>query len=61
MVGDTVRGRARLLEGEERRRRRALLRPAGPLFWTLVLYKLRGKIMNLYEVVPAEEGEGGTT
>ena len=53
VLGGTVRGRARLLGREERRRLRRLLRPTGSLFWTLVLYRLKGKTMNLYEVVAA--------
>ena len=57
VLGETVRGRARLLGREERRQLRRLVRPTGPLFWTLILYRLRGKTMNLYEVVPVESGD----
>jgi PPOX class probable F420-dependent enzyme len=52
VLGATVRGRARLLQGEERRRARRLLRPTRPLFWSFLLYRLRGKAMRLYEVTP---------
>lgn len=54
VVGATVEGRARLLEGEERRRGRRLLRPTRPLLWSFLIYRLRGKAMRLYEVTPAE-------
>ncbi len=57
VLGETVRGRARRVGPEERRRLRRLLRPTGSLFWTLVLYRLRGKAMNLYEVVPVENDD----
>jgi PPOX class probable F420-dependent enzyme len=53
--GDTVAGRARRLDPAERRQTaKGLLRPTGPLFWSLVTYRLfYGKRMELYEVVPA--------
>jgi uncharacterized protein len=54
VLGATVRGRARLLEGEERRRAHGLLRPTAPLWWSYLLYRLRGKTMRLYEVTPAQ-------
>jgi uncharacterized protein len=54
VTGDTVGGRARRLDREERRRAaRGLLRPTSGLFWSLVTYRLfHGKKMELYEVVP---------
>lgn len=52
VLGDTVRGQARRLEGAERRRARRLLRPMAPLWWSFLLYRLRGKTMHLYEVTP---------
>jgi PPOX class probable F420-dependent enzyme len=55
-LGETVSGQARLLEGAARRRVRRLLRPAGPLFWSFMLYRLRGNSMNLYEVTPLQVG-----
>jgi PPOX class probable F420-dependent enzyme len=58
VLGETVRGRARLLRGQERKPARRLLRPGGGLFGSYVMYRLRGKTMNLYEVVPAEPGGG---
>jgi PPOX class probable F420-dependent enzyme len=53
--GDTVAGRARRLDPDERRRvAKGLLKPTGPLFWSLVVYRLfHGRKMELYEVVPA--------
>jgi PPOX class probable F420-dependent enzyme len=55
VTGDTVAGRARRLDPEERRTTaKGLLKPTGPLFWSLVTYRLfYGKKMELYEVVPA--------
>ena len=55
VTGEAVAGRARRLDPEERRRvAKGLLKPTGPLFWSLVVYRLlHGKKMELYEVVPA--------
>jgi uncharacterized protein len=55
ITGDSVPGTARRLDPVERRQvAKGLLRPTGPLFWTLVVYRLfHGKRMELYEVVPA--------
>jgi len=53
VLGAAVSGQARRLEGDNRTRRRRLLGPTGPLFWSLLLYRLRGKTMHLYEVAPA--------
>jgi PPOX class probable F420-dependent enzyme len=59
VTGDTVAGRARLLEPEERRRAaKGLLRPTGGLFWSLVAYRLQGRKMVLFEVVPDGAGSG---
>ena len=59
VTGDTVAGRARLLEPEERRRAaKGLLRPTGGLFWSLVAYRLKGRKMVLFEVVPDGAGSG---
>jgi PPOX class probable F420-dependent enzyme len=53
VTGETVPGRARRLDGEERRgAAKGLLRPTGPLFWSLVMYRLQGRAMCLFEVVP---------
>ena len=53
VTGETVPGRARRVDGEERRgTARGLLRPNSPLFWSLVMYRLQGKAMCLFEVVP---------
>jgi PPOX class probable F420-dependent enzyme len=59
VTGETVAGRARLLEPEERRRAaKGLLRPTGGLFWSLVAYRLQGRKMVLFEVVPDGAGSG---
>jgi uncharacterized protein len=52
-LGATVSGQAQLLEGPTRRQVRRVLRPTGALFWSFLLYRLRGNAMNLYEVVPS--------
>src|SRR5262245_45836713 len=56
ITGDTVHGRARRLDPDERRTTsKGLLKPTGPLFWSLVTYRLfYGKRMELYEVGPAD-------
>ena len=57
VTGETVAGLARLLEPEERRRAaKGLLRPTGGLFWSLVAYRLQGRKMVLFEVVPDGTG-----
>jgi len=55
VTGETVEGRARRLDPAERKTAaKGLLRPTGPLFWSLVAYRLfQGRKMELYEVVPA--------
>jgi uncharacterized protein len=59
VTGEAVHGRARRLDPAERRTTgKGLLKPSGPLFWSLVMYRLQGKAMELYEVVPAD-GAGG--
>jgi PPOX class probable F420-dependent enzyme len=59
VTGETMTGRARRLDPAERRRAaKGLLRPNGPLFWSLVTYRLfHGKKMALYEVVPGDGPE----
>lgn len=52
VLGEAVPGRVRLLDRAERRRVRHLLRPTRALFWSFVLYRVRGNAMNLYEAVP---------
>jgi PPOX class probable F420-dependent enzyme len=55
VTGETVHGRARRLDPAERRTAaKGLLKPTGPLFWSLVMYRLQGKRMELFEVVPAD-------
>jgi PPOX class probable F420-dependent enzyme len=55
VTGEAMEGRARRLSPDERRTAaKGLLRPTGPLFWSLVAYRLfHGKKMELYEVAPA--------
>jgi PPOX class probable F420-dependent enzyme len=56
VTGETVHGRARRLDPSERKTAsKGLLKPTGPLFWSLVMYRLfEGKKMELFEVVPAD-------
>jgi PPOX class probable F420-dependent enzyme len=50
-IGPGVTGRARPVDGAARRRLRpTLLRPTGALFWSWLLYRVRGHAMALYEV-----------
>jgi uncharacterized protein len=56
VVGETVSGQARTLPVHGGRRNRRLLRPTRSLFWSHLLYRLRGKTMNVYEVVPVDDG-----
>jgi PPOX class probable F420-dependent enzyme len=57
-LGATVTGQAHLLQCPARRNGRRVLRPTGPLFWSFLLYRLRGNAMNLYEVVPLPMNPG---
>jgi uncharacterized protein len=60
VTGETVGGRARRLTGQERRdAAKGLLAPTKPLFWSLVMYRLQGRAMDLFEVVP--DGPGTVT
>ena len=52
---EAVDGRARLLDGAARRQVRGLLWQTGPLFWSWMLYRLRRRTMNLYEVALSGE------
>ena len=56
-VGITVGGRARPVEGTVARDR-GLLRPAGPVFWSWLMYRARGRRMRFYEVEPASPTGG---
>jgi hypothetical protein len=58
-LGPDVAGQARRLDGGARRARPMLLRPTGPLFWSWLMYRLRGKTMALYEVEFDGRGEHG--
>lgn len=49
-IGITVRGRARPIANGGML---GPLRPTGPLFWSWLLYRLRGNRMRCYEVEPA--------
>lgn len=55
VVGGTVSGLARRLPRDEPRRVRGLLRPTRALLWSYLLYRLRGRSMEFYEVVPADD------
>ena len=57
-TGPATIGEARLLRTPERRRARRLLQPGGPLFWSYLLYRIRGHRMHLYEVRLAGADEG---
>lgn len=53
-TGPATRGQARLLgEGDSRLARR-LLRPGSPLLWSYLLYRIRGRKMQTYEIRFAE-------
>jgi PPOX class probable F420-dependent enzyme len=53
-TGPASSGQAHLLDEAGRRRVRRLLQPGGPLFWSYLLYRIRGHRLNLYEVRLAE-------
>jgi PPOX class probable F420-dependent enzyme len=54
VTGEAVHGQARRLAPDERRRTaKGLLKPTQGLFWSLVMYRLQGRRMDLYEVVAA--------
>jgi len=50
VTGPAIQGRAHLLGAYGRRRARRLWQPGGPLFWSYVLYRIRGHRMHVYEV-----------
>ena len=56
--GPATSGQARLLSGAERRRIGRLLLPGSPLFWSYVLYRIRGHRMVVYEIRFSEPGNG---
>lgn len=49
-TAQAVAGTARLRQGHARRHASRVLRPTGALFWSYLLYRIRGNPMNLYEV-----------
>jgi uncharacterized protein len=55
VVGAAVSGQARHIPNHQRRRGRVLLRPTRSLFWSFLWYRLRGKTMNVYEVLPVDD------
>jgi PPOX class probable F420-dependent enzyme len=55
VTGPTVAGHARPLDAADRRQHRRVLRPIRPLFWSYLLYRLRGKRMHVYEVTPTPD------
>ena len=58
VTGPTVAATARPFDPADRARRRRLLRPTRPLFWSYLLYRLRGRTMRLYEVAPRPGAHG---
>lgn len=54
VLGESVPARARVLPVQDRRRARRLLRPTSALFWSYLNYRVRGKRMNFYELIPRE-------
>ena len=56
-TGPATPGKAHRLSHDERRRARRLLLPVGPLFWSYLLYRIRGHQMHVYEVRFAQPGE----
>ena len=55
-TGPSISGQARPLDEAGRRRVRRLRQPGGPLFWSYLLYRIRGHQMRVYEVRPADPG-----
>ena len=55
-TGPTISGRAHLLDDAGRRRIRRLLQPGGPLFWSYLIYRIRGHRMRVYEVRFVDRG-----
>ena len=55
-TGPTISGKAHPLDEAGRRRVRRLLQPGGPLFWSYLLYRIRGHQMRVYEVRLADPG-----
>jgi len=49
-TGPATSGQAHQLSGAERRRARRLLQPGGPLFWSYLLYRIRGHRLHVYEI-----------
>ena len=49
-TGPATHGKAHRLSDDERRFARRLLLPGGPLFWSYLLYRIRGHHMHVYEV-----------
>jgi PPOX class probable F420-dependent enzyme len=56
-LGPTVGGRARPV-GRTAARALGLLRPSEPLFWSWLLYRLRGHDMRFFEIDPLGEAGG---
>lgn len=54
-IGPTVTGQARALH-RPAARTLGLLRPTGTLFWSWLLYRVRGHRMTFFEVTPGRDG-----
>ncbi len=50
VTGPATQGHARLLSEGDLRLARRLRQPGGPLFWSYLLYRIRGSRMQVYEV-----------
>ena len=53
-TGTTVAGRARPLD-RSAARALGLLRPTGPVFWSWLLYRVRGHRMTFFEITPRRD------
>jgi len=56
-TGPATHGKAHRLSDDERRWVRRLLLPGGPLFWSHLLYRIRGHHMHVYEVRFAQQSQ----
>lgn len=61
VTGRAVVGRARTYEPAHRSQRWRLLRPTRSIVWSLLLYRMRGKKVRLYEVTPEAWLQRGPT
>lgn len=57
VTGPAIHGQAHLLSHNRRRTARRLVQPGGALFWSYLLYRIRGHRMQVYEVRFAPRGQ----